>query len=146
VLTDITHVLTDITHVLTDITHVLTDITHVLTDITHVLTDITHVLTDITHVLTDITHVLTDITSTPPPCTRLAALCFALPDMSRALNEAQLKQVIKGVGGLRHEDWRSFMNERTPGAEPQHPHLQHLNSKPPRLRDPAGKHKCHASE
>ena len=29
-----------------------------------------------------------------------------------------LAQVIKGVGGLRHKDWRSFVNERNPGGRP----------------------------
>jgi DNA damage-binding protein 1 len=30
--------------------------------------------------------------------------------------QEKLAQVIKGVGGFRHEHWRSFVNERTPGG------------------------------
>ena len=35
-------------------------------------------------------------------------------------NPADAEQVIKGVGGLKHEDWRSFQNER---VSESHPHL-----------------------
>ena len=35
-------------------------------------------------------------------------------------NPADAEQVIKGVGGLKHEDWRSFQNER---VRESHPHL-----------------------
>ncbi|KAJ1492464.1 Cleavage/polyadenylation specificity factor, A subunit, partial [Baffinella frigidus] len=28
--------------------------------------------------------------------------------------QVALNQVVKGVGGLKHEDWRSFQNERVP--------------------------------
>jgi len=32
--------------------------------------------------------------------------------------QGALNQVIKGVGGLRHEDWRSFQSERVPAGRP----------------------------